>query len=169
MSQCYGIDVPTAESLARLPWATSFFYALGLRRRFRRMEMAEPVKIRELKHVDPVLNLLEPEARAILAAQGIKLDPERPPKPYDFFELVSRVVYGSDEIVKHPFGALLFARYDDAEAACRNPALGAMGLAGILASGIDAGPLYEVFSSLMFSADGAEHQRLAAQLGRRQQ
>jgi cytochrome P450 len=126
------------------------------------MEMAEPVKIRELKHVDPILDLLEPEARAILAAQGINLDPERPPKPYDFFELVSRVVYGSDEIAKLPFGALLFGRYDDAEAACRNPALGAMGLAGILASGIDAGPLHEVFSSLMFSADGTEHQRLRA-------
>ena len=122
--------------------------------------MAEPVKIRELKHFDPILNLLEPEERAILAAQGVEVDPENPPKPYDFFELISRVVYGSDEIVRHPFGALLFGRYDDADAACRNPALGAMGLAGILASGITSGPLYELFSSIMFSADGAGHQRL---------
>jgi cytochrome P450 len=122
--------------------------------------MAEPVKIRELKHFDPILNLLEPEERAVLAAQGVEIDPENPPKPYEFFELVSRVVYGSGEIVRHPFGALLFGRYDDADAACRNPALGAMGLAGVLASGITSGPLHELFSSLMFSADGAEHQRL---------
>src|SRR5262245_49542628 len=122
--------------------------------------MAEAVKIRELKHFDLILNLLEPEERAILAAQGVEIDPENPPKPYEFFELVSRVVHGSGEIARHPFGALLFGRYDDADAACRNPALGAMGLAGVLASGITSGPLHELFSSLMFSADGAEHQRL---------
>src|SRR5262245_17238971 len=52
--------------------------------------MAKPVKIRELKHFDSILNLLEPEERAILAAQGVEIDPDNPPKPYEFFELISR-------------------------------------------------------------------------------
>lgn len=122
--------------------------------------MAEPVKIRQLKHLDAMLNPLEPDARAILAAQGVEVDPANPPKPYEFVELISRVVYGSDEIVRHPFGALVFGRYDEADAACRNPALGAMGLTGVLASGITAAPLHELFSGIMFSADGPAHRRL---------
>lgn len=122
--------------------------------------MAEPVKILDLKHFDTIRNLLEPEARAVLAAQGVEIDPENPPRPYEFSELLSRLVYGGDRVARLPIGALLFGRYDDADAACRNPALGAMGLAGVLASGITSGPLHELFSSLMFSMDGAEHQRL---------